>query len=144
MKRFFYVSMFLFVLIFTACQRRDVVSYENGTYRGMFADRGDIQVAVEYVLKDNKVEKISFRQLFHNGNNYRTEKDNDLVIKLRKQHEELINYLAGKDIRTSLRDLYTPEDIIKTEIDGLSGATVRSGKIISAINDGLNRGIYKY
>lgn len=144
MKRFFYVSMFVFVLIFTACQRRDVVSYENGTYRGIFADRGDIQVSVQYTLKDNKVESISFRQLFHNGNDYRTERENDLIIQLREQHEELINYLIGKDIRTSLRDLYYPGEIVKTDIDGLSGATIRSGKIISAINDGLNRGVYRY
>lgn len=119
-------------------------SFENGTYRGMFADRGDIQVSVEFKLEDNIVTSINFRQLFHSGKDYRTEKEDATMIGLREQHEALINHLVGKDVRTALNDLYTPGNIVTEDVDVFTGATLRSGKIISAIRDGLNRGIYKY
>lgn len=119
-------------------------SFENGTYRGIFADRGDIQVAVEFKLEDNKITEISFRQLFYSGKDYRTEKEDVTMIGLREQHEALINHLVGKDVRTALNDLYTPGNIVTEDVDVFTGATLRSGKIISAIRDGLNRGIYKY
>jgi hypothetical protein len=86
--------------------------YEDGTYRGIFADRGDIQVAVEFRLKNNYVTNINFRQLFHRTGgvaiDYRTEQENEVIIGLREQHQQLINYLVGKDIRKSLSDLYEP------------------------------------
>ncbi|WP_051617475.1 FMN-binding protein [Desulfonatronovibrio hydrogenovorans] len=119
-------------------------NYENGTYRGIFADRGDIQVAIQLTLENNMVTDISFRQLYHSGIDYRTSKRYSTVNGIRDQHQQLINYLLGKDIRISLADLYHPGSIVTTEIDGFTGATLRSGKIISAINDALNRGVYRY
>ena len=127
-----------------------VVTYEDGIYRGIFADRGDIQVSVEFKLENNKVASINFRQLYHGGNDYRTEGENQVIIGLREQHEELINYLVGKDVRESLSNLYEPENIVtgtvskENGIDVYTGATLRSGKIISAVRDALNRGVYRY
>lgn len=133
---------------------KPIQSYEDGTYRGFFADRGDIQVAVELKLENNHVTSINFRQLFHRTGgvpiDYRTEKENEIIIGLREQHEQLINYLVGKDIRKSLSDLYEPGSIVtdtvskENGIDAYSGATLRSGKIISAVRDALNRGVYRY
>lgn len=40
--------------------------------------------------------------------------------------------------------MYEPGDIVKEEVDGFTGATIRAGKIISAVRDGLNRGVYSY
>ncbi len=120
------------------------VSYEDGTYRGFFADRGDIQVAVEFKLENNKVASISFRQLYYGNKDYRTEKEDQLIVGLKGQHEQLINYLVGKDITVSLSDLYKPENIVKENVDTFTGATLRSGKVISAVRDALNRGVYKY
>jgi len=122
----------------------NITSYKDGVYRGMFADRGDIQVSVEFKIKDNIVTEVSFRQLFYNGMDYRTEKENALIIGLRGQHEELLNYLVGKDIRTSIEDLYSPGNIVTENVDTFTGATLRSGKIISSVRDALNRGVYKY
>lgn len=119
-------------------------SFENGTYRGIFADRGDIQVAVEFKLEDNIVTSINFRQLFYSGKDYRTEKEDPIVIGIREQHETLANYLIGKDIRTSLNDLHNPGSIVTEDVDVFTGATLRAGKVISAIRDGLNRGVYRY
>lgn len=119
------------------------ISYEDGTYRGGFSDRGRIQVNIQFVLKDNKVEEVEFRHLEHDEVDYLDEENGETVA-LREQYEELINYLVGKDIRESLSELYEPENIVKGEADATSGATIRSSKVISAIRDGLNRGVYSY
>ncbi len=126
------------------------VSYEDGTYRGIFADRGDIQVALQFTLVDNHVTAISFRQLFHSGIDYLTGKDYVTVQGIKEQHQALINYLIGKDIRSALQDLYDPGSIVTFEVDkfdsheAFTGGTLRAGKVISAARDALNRGVYRY
>ena len=62
---------------------------------------------------------------------------------LRDQHMQILEYLEGKDIRESLVDLYEPGDFVE-DVDGFSGATIRANKVISAVRDGLNRGVYVY
>lgn len=123
-----------------------VVSYEDGTYRGIFADGGEFQVSIQFKLTNNIVSAVSFRQLGYKGVDYRTSTDPKIVA-LRKQHEDLAKYLEGKDIRESLKDLYKPGEIVSpvtVGVDVLSGATLRAGKIISAVRDALNRGVYSY
>ncbi len=125
------------------------VSYEDGTYRGIFADRGDIQVAVQFTLENNRVTAISFRRLFHSGIDYLTGKNYVTVQGIREQHQALIDHLVGEDIRVALGDLYEPGKIVLfnvdkfNDVDGFTGATLRSTKIKSAIHDGLNRGVYR-
>lgn len=113
-------------------------SYENGTYRGVYGE-ADNQVTIELTLQNNVVSKIGFRNLAYQGTNYRTSTDEN-VRALAAQYQSLISHLVGKDIRASLADLYKPGQIV----DAASGATLRSGKIISAIRDALNRGVYSY
>ncbi len=134
----------VFVLMFAGHAPAGNDSYQDGTYRGIFADRGDIQVSLQFTLEDNKVTVASFRELYHSGIDYLTTKDYATVQGIREQHQALIDYLKGKDIRHSLDDLYNPGEIATKDVDGFTGATLRSGKIISAVRDGLNRGIYRY
>ncbi len=129
------------------------ISFKDGTYRGGYSEVEN-QVFLEFTLKNNIVEKISFRNLFYNGIDYGKSNDENAVT-IRNQHKELIGYLKGKDIRTALEDLYEPGKIITKTANGtnkgnansiqaFSGATIRSGKVISAIRDALNRGVYRY
>ena len=133
-----------FVFIFAGHAPAGDKDYEDGTYRGIFADRGDIQVALQFTLEDNVVTAISFRQLYHSGIDYLTSKEYSTVQGIREQHQALIDYLIGKDVRQALNDLYSPGEIVTEDVDGFTGATLRSGKVISAIRDGLNRGVYRY
>lgn len=119
------------------------ISYEDGTYRGGFSDRGQIQVNIQFKLEDNIVKEAEFRHLYHKGIDYLEEED-PTIVGLKEQHEELIKYLEGKDIRESLTDLYEPGNIVTDDVDTFTGATLRSSKVISAIRDALNRGVYKY
>lgn len=120
------------------------VSYEDGRYRGTFGDRGYQQVSIQFELEDNIVKDINFRHMEHNDIDYRTEESDEIIMGIRDQYVELIEHLLEKDIRDSLTDLYEPEEIVTTEVDGFTGATIRSSKAISAIRDALNRGVYSY
>lgn len=150
------------------------VDYEDGTYRGVFIDREEIQVNVQFSLENNVITDINFRRLFYSGTDYLSSEE-DIIIGLNEQHQELLDYLKGKHI-SALNDLYEPGEIVQNEVtdtntgatsdedysdeeytdgdssatpnddeaDTYTGATLRSGKIISAVRDALNRGVYRY
>jgi uncharacterized protein with FMN-binding domain len=125
----------------------NVTRYEDGTYRGGFVDGGKQQVGVEFKLKNNVVTDISFRTLLYGNTDYRAEKTDPKILAYTEQYNELISYLKGKDIRSALEDIYKPAAIASDKtigVDSLTGATLRSGKVVSAIKDGLNRGVYSY
>ncbi|MBE0450847.1 MAG: LysM peptidoglycan-binding domain-containing protein [Clostridia bacterium] len=123
------------------------ITYENGTYRGTFSDGGYQQVGVQFTLADNNVTNASYRLLTYRDVDYRAEKEDLKVVAITNQFVGLLDYLKEKDIRIALSELYVPENIVEdavVEADTLTGATVRSAKVISAINDGLKRGVYSY
>lgn len=113
-------------------------AYEDGTYRGTYLNPTEVEV--EFVLKDNVFQSIKFRALAHKGINY-LKSENQLEQKLANQYQAVIDYLVGKPL-SAIKDAYTPGDFVE-DIDGFTGATVRSAKIISAVNDALTRGVYK-
>jgi len=118
------------------------VSYEDGTYRGAFIDRDAVQVNIQFTLEDNIVTSIGYRLLSHRGIDY-LEPETEATEALKDQHEQILDYLEGKDIREHLADLYEPGDFVE-DVDGFSGATIRANKVISAVRDALNRGVYVY
>lgn len=113
-------------------------SYRNGTYRGAYINAEEIEI--EFVLTDDKFESVKFRKLGFGGDNYLKSEDKTQIA-VKTQYEELANHLVGKDI-SSIDDLYIPENIAK-DIDAMTAATVRSSKLVSAVNDALGRGPYK-
>lgn len=122
------------------------ISYDNGVYRGIFMDGNQEQVGVEFTLTDNKIDAVKFNTLAYKEDNYLGESASEKVSVLKGQYEALIQYLIGKDVTTHLNalrfsDLIAPTQ--KVEVDTLTGATLRNGKVISAVQDGLNRGVYK-
>jgi len=127
----------------TAVVKDNEVSYENGTYRGAFLDSNEMQVNLQFKLENNIIKSISFRHLQYKGINYLTS-DSATIQGVKGQHQKLIDYLVGKDIRASLTDLYKPGEIVTEKVDTFTGATLRASKIISAVRDGLNRGVYSY
>ena len=144
--RTFTITALLITALFVAvsCTAKPAqASYEDGTYRGVFIDNNVQQVGVEFTLKDNVVTKAGFRHLEYRRINYRTSED-PLIQGMRGQYQQLLDYLVGKDIRTSLKDLYQSGSIVTENVDAFSGATLRAGKVISAVRDGLNRGVYSY
>ncbi len=117
--------------------------YEDGTYRGVFIDGDSIQVNVEFTLENGRVADAGFRHL-RRDDDYHLETDREPYRSVIAQYQEALDYLVGKELRQHLADLYRPEHIVTTEVDGYTAATIRSNKIISAIRDALNRGVYSY
>lgn len=134
----------LLVLISVSCKTVETQpTYEDGTYRGIFADRTDIQVNVQFTLEDGVVTAASFRHL-RRDDDYNLDAEDDPYRTVVQMYSESLEYLVGRNLQEHLTDLYEPENIVTSEIDGYSAATIRSAKIISAIRDGLNRGVYSY
>lgn len=119
------------------------VSYDDGIYRGDFSVGGQ-QVVVEFELKGNVFEKLSYRVLQYKGVDYKAAKDGRAKL-IQDQFNSLLTHLKGKDVRTSVTDLYQPARIapnLGEGADAVTGATVRSGKVVSAIQGALGRGVY--
>lgn len=115
--------------------------YGDGTYRGSYMEDGGEQVALEFTLKDNCFTQACYRTLQYRGMDYLSETASDSEKLIASQFEELLAYLAGKDV-SAVNDLYRPGDIV-ADADVFSGATIRAPKVISAIWDALGRRAYR-
>ena len=118
--------------------------YPDATYRGVFIDEGIIQVNLQFTLEDGVVTAASFRHLVGAIPEYSLDNDEEPYRSVVAQYKEALQYLVGKPLGTALKDLYEPGNVVTLEVDGYSGATIRSTKIISAVRDALNRGPYQY
>ncbi|ERP30716.1 hypothetical protein [Chitinivibrio alkaliphilus] len=146
-KSFFSLLTALLALLFLGCSPEktpeEPQTYEDGQYRGVFIDGSDIQVNIQFTLENDHVTEASFRHL-RRDEDYNIDAEEEPWASVIQQYHEALNHLVGKDITEHLEDLYTPEAIVTTEVDGYTSATIRSNKLISAIRDGLNRGVYSY
>ena len=141
----FILLVAIFAILAVQCGKGSPLpfQYEDGTYRGIFADKNEIQVNVEFTLKDGIVTKASFRYL-KGPDKYFLETGQEPYRSVISQYKESLEHLVGKPLAQSLSDLYHPERVVRTEVDAYTSATIRSSKIISAIRDALNRGVYRH
>ncbi len=141
------LAVFTFVVLGAGCTETggapEAARYPDGTYRGAFIDGGDVQVNVQFVLENGVVTEAQFRHLMRDDD-YHLDTEVEPYRSVVDQYRESLEYLIDKDLRTHLVDLYHPERTVITEVDGYSAATLRSNKILSAIRDALNRGVYSY
>ncbi|WP_353894024.1 hypothetical protein PRVXH_000798 [Proteinivorax hydrogeniformans] len=119
---------------------REITEYDDGRYRGIYGDRGEQQVSIQFHLEDNVLTDLSYRHLYHSGIDYRDMDEDDSLYAIVEQHEQLLEYLEGKPLET-IFDLHSPGDFVE-DVDVYTGATIRANKVFSAMMDGLNRGLY--
>ncbi|TVR68144.1 MAG: FMN-binding protein [Spirochaetaceae bacterium] len=112
----------------------------DGRYRGIFGDGGEMQVSIQFDVENETFRNVSFRHLQYRGTSFRNLNEDNQFYPIFVQHQQIGEYLEGKPL-SALADLYNPGDVIE-DIDTFSGATIRANKVVSAIQDGLNRGIY--
>lgn len=118
-------------------------NYEDGRYRGSFYDKGEIDISLQFYLEDNTIVDPSIRHMSWDGVDYSASYLKS-VKQLADQYKEALAYLDGKDV-TAIDDLRDPGSIITETpetVDGYTGATINSAKLISACKDALNRGKY--
>lgn len=115
-------------------------AYENGIYRGSYLATGIEQVSLEFTLTEGIIKKVNYRNLSYKGVNFlkpSTKKEEQL----KAQYDLLLQSLIGITIDEATSLLQTPEKLVKnlkTETEAL-----KSDKILSAINNALERGLYK-
>jgi len=114
--------------------------YPNGTYRGIFEDGGDQQVSIQFSVENGNLQDIRFRHLYYGGTDYGELEEGDALYGIYEQHLQVAEYFEGKPV-SSITDLYEPGDFVD-DVDAATGATLRGNKILSAMVDGLNRGLY--
>lgn len=115
-------------------------TYPDGRYRGTFSDSGYQQVGVQFYVEDNHISNLTYRVLFYGGEDYRRMDESHQYYPVLLQHQQIAEYLEGKSLET-LYDLFQPGSFIE-DVDGFTGATIRANKVLSAVQDGLNRGLY--
>lgn len=151
MKKFLAFAIFALVaVVLVGCGNgeEERVSFEDGTYRGAFLDRNEMNVGIQFTLEDNIVTAIRHRHLMYRGVDYLDDDASETEKGIAQQHKKAIEYLIGKDIRDALVHLYEPGEYVDfgdyEDVDGFAGATIYSHKEISAIVDALNRGVYRF
>ncbi|MHA6965635.1 cytochrome b5 domain-containing protein [Zobellella denitrificans] len=117
-------------------------TYLDGRYRGSFLDRGEMQVGMQFDLRDGRLTALEYRHLAYGGIDYLTLAEDAPLYPVTRQYRQVADYLTGKPLH-QIVDLYQPEQVV-TDLDGYTGASLRTSKVISAIRDGLNRGVYQW
>lgn len=117
-------------------------TYLDGRYRGIFADRGEMQVNVQFELRDGRLHDLRYRQLAYRGIDYLALEEGDALHPVLVQHLRIGEGLEGRPL-SAIFELYEPAALID-DLDGFSGATLPGNKVLSAIRDGLNRGVYQW
>lgn len=117
-------------------------TYLDGTYRGNFIDRGQVQVSLQFRLEKGQIKAMSYRHLFYGEENYLTMDEGAELYPVLRQYQQITERLDGAPL-TAIFRLYQPADVVD-DIDGYAGATLRGAKVLSAFRDGLNRGVYSW
>lgn len=117
-------------------------TYLDGIYRGHFSDRGQMQVSLQFSLRDHHLYDIELRYLAYADVDYLKLTEQQPFYPVLQQYRQAIAQLQGQPL-ARLFDLYEPGNLVE-DIDGFSGATLRGSKIISAVRDALNRGVYQW
>lgn len=115
--------------------------YPDGIYRGFYYDGGIEQIAIQFELKDGVFVSLVYRGVKYKDGDYMSEDASDAQKAILRQYRQLGGYLIGKGV-SAIDDLYNPYDIVD-DVDAVTTATMKSGKLISALWDGLNRRPYK-
>ncbi|TVR31906.1 MAG: FMN-binding protein [Spirochaetaceae bacterium] len=123
----------------------------DGDYRGHFDDR-EHNVSVQIRLENQEIVAVSLRWAYYRGVDYRAA-DDDPVAGIYQQHVEALEYLIGARGVQEIVERTTYMEgspsgpalnaISTQDVDGFTAATIRSGKIGSAVRDALNRGRYR-
>ena len=115
--------------------------YPDGIYRGFYYDGGIEQIAIQFELENEVFTSLIYRGVKYKDGDYMSEDASDAQKAILHQYRQLSDYLIGKNV-SAIDDLYSPYDIVE-DLDAVTTATMKSGKLISALWDGLNRHPYK-
>ncbi|GEM_PF-765216 len=144
MRRFILAAA-LFLLsgcVQTASVPQATTRYPDGVYRGTYYDYSTEQLAVEFEMKDQQFEAIRFFGMRYRDGDYLRADATQAQQAIVAQYEAAADYLHQKGVG-SLTDLYQKPEIIP-DVDAITGATLKTSAVVSAIYDGLSRMPYSW
>ncbi|MDW7671993.1 MAG: FMN-binding protein [Bacillota bacterium] len=118
----------------------DIGPYPDGRYRGVYSDGGNQQIGIQFNLENGNLTDLTFRYLYYANISFLDMAEDDPMYPILVQYEQALAHLEGQPLAV-IFDLYEPGEFVE-DIDTYTGATLRGNKLLSAIRDGLNRGIY--
>lgn len=113
-------------------------SYADGMYKGAYQDGGVEQIAVKVKIENNHFVSVEYSELNYGDQDYLKEGATDTVRAIKNQYQQAADYLEGKKV-SALAKLYDPKGIV-TDQDAVTGPTLRTNKLISAICNALSAG----
>ncbi len=116
--------------------------YPDGIYRGTYYDYSTEQLAVEFEMKDQRFEDIRFIGMCYRDGDYLKPDATQAQQAIVTQYQTAADYLLKKGV-DALTDLYEKVEIIP-DVDAVTGATLKSSAVVSAIYDGLSRMPYSW
>ena len=134
-------SLALLALLLASAFPAFAENYPDGIYRGFYYDGGIEQIAIQFELKNEVFTSLIYRGVKYRDGDYMSEDASDAQKAILHQYRQLSDYLIGKNV-SAIDDLYSPYDIVE-DLDAVTTATMKSGKLISSLWDGLNRHPYK-
>ncbi len=114
--------------------------YENGLYRGFYYGDGMEQISIQFELVNDVFAQFRIRALRYGDGDYTAEDAAASQTAVYRQFLELTGSLEGKDVAARY-GVYDPSAMV-SDADGCSAATLPSNKLVSALMDALNRGVY--
>lgn len=116
--------------------------YPDGVYRGTYYDYSTEQLTVEFEIRDQQFEDIRFIGMRYRDGDYMGADATQAQKAIVAQYQTAAGYLLQKSV-ASLTDLYRKPEIIP-DVDAVTGATLKSSAMVSAIYDGLSRMPYNW
>lgn len=137
MRRFILAGL----LLLSACAQAEpephVTRYPDGIYRGTYYDYSTEQLAVEFEMKNQQFEAIRFIGMRYRDGDYLNRNATQAQQAIVAQYQTAADFLLQKGV-DSLTDLYKKPTIIP-DVDAVTGATLKTSAVVSAIYDGLSR-----
>jgi len=126
------------------------IGYADGVYRGTYADIGGVEVAVEFTLRDGMIETFDLRGLNIDGVDYLGENIDEFAPEFAKKHTDLLESMVGLDLMDTLDNIFEPDGLLGSMMglddsaaaEDAASPRFEGGKVVSAIRDALNRGVY--
>lgn len=143
MRRFILAALLLLSgCVQTTPEAQAATRYPDGVYRGTYYDYSTEQLAVEFEMKGQQFEAIRFIGMRYRDGDYLRPEATQAQQAIVAQYEAAADYLRQKGVG-SLTDLYQKPEIIP-DVDAVTGATLKTSAVVSAIYDGLSRMPYSW
>lgn len=126
---------FLLLLLMLPAARADALP--DGHFHGYYADGGSVQIELDFTVENGRFASAAYETLAYRDGDYLSATATQTQRAIAAQFEQLASSLTGGG-EERIEALYRPEALAEP-VDAVTGATIKSGKLVHAIWDGFLR-----